>query len=215
MSVDNFGRGERTRTEITRSAYRLFLERGFHGTSMREIAKVAGIAVGGIYNHFKSKEDIFMAVLIDYHPIREVLPALRAAQGETVEGFVRDAAMKMVSTIGKRKDFLNLVFIEMVEFKGQHFPQLFGITFPQLLEFTQRFVEGRDELRPIPLPILLRSYLGLFFSYVITEILMGKQHTPNLQEEALSYFVDIFLHGILMKDDSGPVRVTGSVVSKE
>lgn len=215
MVVDNLGRGERTRAEITQSAYHLFLERGFHGTSMREIAKEAGIAVGGIYNHFKSKEDIFLAVLIDYHPIREVLPALRAAQGETIEGFVRDAAMKMVSTVGKRTDFLNLVFIEMVEFNGQHFPQLFGITFPQLLEFTQRFVAGHSELRPIPLPILVRSYLGLFFSYIITEILMGKQLTPDSEAEALSYFVDIFLHGILEKTDPGSVKVAGQVFSKE
>src|SRR3990172_4106452 len=119
MSDFTSTRGERTQAEILKAAHRLFLERGYHGTSMRDIAREAGIALGGIYNHFASKEDIFLAVFIEHHPYRDVLPAMNAAQGETIEAFVRDAAAQMLDALGESQDFLNLTFIELVELKRQ------------------------------------------------------------------------------------------------
>lgn len=197
MPPDPRARGARTRLAIIEAAYHTFLLRGFHGASMRQIAAEAGIAVGGIYNHFKSKDDIFVAVLVEHHPYTDVLPAFEAAQGETIEAFVHDAARRLVGDTGERRAFLNLMFIELVEFNGHHVPQLFQVIFPQALQFARRFFEGRPELRPIPLPIILRAFVGLFFSYLITELLIGAQFSPELQGEVLDGFVDIFLHGIL------------------
>jgi hypothetical protein len=44
---------------------------------------------------------------------------------------------------------------------------------------------------------LLRAFLGLFFSYVITDILMGDRMPLDMEKTSLGHFVDIFLHGIL------------------
>jgi len=52
-------KGERTRQNILQAAYALFLNQGFHGTSMRQIAARAGLAPGSIYNHFNSKDAIW------------------------------------------------------------------------------------------------------------------------------------------------------------
>lgn len=41
---------------ILRAALELFAQRGFHGTSVPEIARTAGVAAGTIYRHFESKE---------------------------------------------------------------------------------------------------------------------------------------------------------------
>jgi AcrR family transcriptional regulator len=192
-------KGERTREGILHAAHQLFLQNGFHGTSMRQIAQEAGIAVGGIYNHFASKDDIFVAVLVAHHPIHDILPALSTAQGENVEDFLRDAARRMVESFGNRPEFLNLMFIELVEFNAQHIPGLFQEIFPQVLVFAQRFLRGINELRPIPLSILVRAFVGLFFSYVITKIMLGNQLAAEQgQENDFDYFVDIFLHGILL-----------------
>ena len=197
MSEEIAPRGERTRNDILQAAHHLFLERGFHGTSMRQIAQEAGIALGGIYNHFSSKEDIFTAVFLERHPYRDVLPLMNTAQGETVEEFVRDAARRMVGGLGRRTDFLNLMFIEMVEFKGQHIPQLFQIIFPEIMGFAQRLQAERQGLRDIPLLVVVRAFLGLFFSFLITEIMIADQLPLEGRERALDYFVDIYLFGIL------------------
>jgi len=122
---------------------------------------------------------------------------LNAAEGQNIESFIRDAATKVVEVVKGRPDFLNLMFIELVEFDARHVPELFETFFPQALTFVQRFFDGHQELRPIPIPVLLRAFLGLFFSYVITDILMGDRMPVDLERSSLDHFVDIFLHGIL------------------
>lgn len=199
MPTEQTSKGERTKELITSAALGLFQRNGYHGTSMRAIAKEAGMVVGGIYNHFSSKEDIFKAVLFNYHPYKDVIPALQDAQGSTTEELFQDAARRMVEGFGVPLDFLNLVFIELVEFNGQHIPDLFNSIFPQLMEFGQRLMREPEDLRPIPLPVLLRSFIGLFFSYVMTEIIIARQMPPEMKEHAFEDFVDIYLHGILKK----------------
>ena len=60
MTEEAQTKGEVTRLAIEDAAIELFLEHGYHATSMREIADHAGLALGGIYNHFKSKDEIFL-----------------------------------------------------------------------------------------------------------------------------------------------------------
>jgi AcrR family transcriptional regulator len=50
------------RERILGAALRAFAERGFHGTSVPEIARAAGVGVGSIYRHFESKEHLVNAV---------------------------------------------------------------------------------------------------------------------------------------------------------
>jgi len=55
--------GTRNRKQqILEAAARHFSERGFHATSMRDIAADVGFLVGSIYYHFESKDALFVAV---------------------------------------------------------------------------------------------------------------------------------------------------------
>jgi AcrR family transcriptional regulator len=55
-------RRERTREDLISAAGRLFTGRGFHATSVDEIALEAGYTKGAVYSNFESKEDLFFAV---------------------------------------------------------------------------------------------------------------------------------------------------------
>lgn len=54
-----------TRARILDAALELFADRGFYGTSMRQIAAAAGLTSGALYHHFESKEAILWGVLND------------------------------------------------------------------------------------------------------------------------------------------------------
>src|SRR5512137_484295 len=122
--VETISRRETTRDHILQSAHDLFIKQGYHGTSMRQIARGANLALGGLYNHFSSKEQVFEAVFFAFHPYHEVLPILASAQGPTLEQLLRDAVRRMEHIVQERPDFMNLLFIEMVEFKSVHSRQL-------------------------------------------------------------------------------------------
>ena len=51
------------REVILHQSARLFVDRGYHGLSMRELAEAVGVSKAGLYYHFRDKEDLFMAVL--------------------------------------------------------------------------------------------------------------------------------------------------------
>jgi AcrR family transcriptional regulator len=202
------GKGEATRARLVEAAHGLFLKHGFHGTSMRAIAEEAGLAVGGIYNHFATKEAIFAAVLDDYHPYHTLLPALAETQGETVEEFIRDAARRVQANIeGAEVRVLPFMFMEMVEFQGRHAHALAKKMLPAFYDFVQRFTEREGRLRPLPLPVLLRTMMSLMLGYLLTElILRGVKGLPHFEPGAYKWFdgmIDIYLHGILDEAEAG------------
>ncbi len=56
-------KGERTAQRILDVAEQLFAEKGFEGTTLREIAAQVGIREPGLYNHFASKDVLYRSVL--------------------------------------------------------------------------------------------------------------------------------------------------------
>jgi AcrR family transcriptional regulator len=52
-----------SRDEILKAATKLFATRGFHETSMAEVARAAKVSKALIFWHFKTKEELFLAVL--------------------------------------------------------------------------------------------------------------------------------------------------------
>ncbi len=197
MSGESLRKGEQTQARILDAAYDLFMAQGYHGTSMRQIAERADLTLGGVYNHFASKEDIWVAVLLERHPYRAVMPLLRTAEGDTAEAFVRNAAQRLVGELSKRKDLLHLMFIELIEFNGAHIPTLYAHIAPELLPLFDVVSARAAGLRPLPLPVLARSFLGFFFSYYVTEALMPPVLRALMGDDALDAFIDIYLHGVL------------------
>jgi AcrR family transcriptional regulator len=197
MKEESLPKGERTHQAILEAAYSLFLEQGYAATSMRQIAGRADLALGGIYNHFASKEAIFAELIIDRHPFQQILPILLNTPAYDIEQFVRNAAQMMVSELGKRPDFIKLMFIEIVEFNGRNMPNMLDHLLPKALPLIERFKKNKKILRPIPPFVFFRAFLGLFFSYYMTELVLAKTPAALIQGDVLNHFVDIFLHGIL------------------
>ncbi len=55
---------EKTKRNILNAGLKLFARKGYHGTSIADIAKEAGISKGLAYNYFKSKDELAEAILL-------------------------------------------------------------------------------------------------------------------------------------------------------
>ena len=81
------------RSELTREAARLFAEKGYHGTSTRELAEAMGVQKGSLYAHIESKQDLLYETMLEgarafhagldaiddsLHPVERIRLALRS-----------------------------------------------------------------------------------------------------------------------------------------
>ena len=53
-------RKAQTRAELIDAAARVFARRGYHGTTVDDVAEEAGFTKGAFYSNFESKEDVFV-----------------------------------------------------------------------------------------------------------------------------------------------------------
>ncbi|HET8651493.1 MAG TPA: TetR/AcrR family transcriptional regulator [Gaiellaceae bacterium] len=66
------------KTELTRLAARLFAERGYHGTSIGDLAKALGVQKGSLYAHIESKQDLLYEAMSEgaraFHAALDAIP---------------------------------------------------------------------------------------------------------------------------------------------
>jgi TetR/AcrR family transcriptional regulator, cholesterol catabolism regulator len=66
------------RSELTREAARLFAEKGYHGTSIGDLAKALGVQKASLYSHIDSKQDLLYETMRDgadaFHAALDAIP---------------------------------------------------------------------------------------------------------------------------------------------
>ena len=77
-----------TKDTILKAALSLFIEKGFAGASISQIAKIAQVNQSLIYHHFKSKEDLWGCV--KKYCVDEVTNGFHPIRHDTLENFVHD-----------------------------------------------------------------------------------------------------------------------------
>jgi AcrR family transcriptional regulator len=89
-------RREQTRQELVSAAEACFVSRGFHASSVDEVAERAGYTKGAVYSNFASKEDLFFAVYERRveRALTEVVPGLRQAGAEQAFNWAATAAIE-------------------------------------------------------------------------------------------------------------------------
>ena len=198
MTEETQTKGETTRLAIEDAAVNLFMEHGYHATSMRQISERAGLALGGIYNHFSSKEEIFEGIIVDKHPYKKILPLILEAKGDTAEDFLKNAMSIALTELGREPYYIKLMMIEFVEFNGGHGAAMLKEVAPKVLPVFEQIVKVRKNLRVTNPAMLMRAFFGMVISYFITEMVVSKSVIGNLlPKNSMDVYVDIFLHGIL------------------
>jgi AcrR family transcriptional regulator len=145
-------RRERTRQELVSAAEACFVSRGFHASSVDEVAERAGYTKGAVYSNFASKEDLFFAVYQRRveQVLTEVAPGLRQAGAEHALDWLATATMERRD----RDDGWLAVFFEFWAHVLRH-PELrerFAAIHARFLELLAEAVRQLAEDRGLALP---------------------------------------------------------------
>ncbi len=93
-------RKENRPQEITEAALAAFAEKGYAATRVDEVAKRAGISKGLLYLYFKTKEDLFKAVIRSFVvPKIDELTAIVDASELSSEEFLRGPFLEFVKSV--------------------------------------------------------------------------------------------------------------------
>lgn len=75
-----------TRDDVVAAAGRLFAERGYHGTSMRDLGKELGLLGSSLYSHVESKQDLLVDVVEEGARLFEASAEKAQAAGGSASG---------------------------------------------------------------------------------------------------------------------------------
>ena len=188
------------RAAIMETAIKLFSERGFRGTTTRALADAIGVSEPVLYEHFKSKRELFEAI-IDVKSREGVARATALLQPLADAGQDRDLLIGLgefvVQCHTEDEAYGRLVLMAALE--G---PELGGIFYERQREarrmlaayFAARTQAGVfREVDPI---IAARVFLGVFVHLGMDRMLYHGASELGSVREVVEQMVDVFLKGI-------------------
>lgn len=190
-------KAEETRNRILDTALELFRERGFHVTTMRDVAAEAGVATGAAYYYFRSKEELVMAFYL--RTSEEAREPFENALASTKDLRKRIRAMVDIKfeQFGEQRELMTALLKAGVDPRDPLSP--FGRETKALRDETIRWyaraLEGSNvtppkDLAPF-LPRLLWLYhMGLIY-YWITDESPGQRRTQRLLDATLDLVVQL------------------------
>lgn len=191
---------ERNKLKIERAALHFFTRKGFHGTTVREIAKKAGVSMGKLYIYYDTKEDIFIGLV---HHLGKKMETIR--QRELIplmESLDADSLKKLAMAIGKvvreNLDYWRLMYIDVVEFRHKHFIHSFREIAGGLRMYANAVIrDSKIEFPEQVDPALAYTAMYLqFFTYFLAEELFGaKRHLGMSDDEAIDQLVLLYTGG--------------------
>ena len=199
---------ERQRQEradlILLAAEAVFMEKGYHDTSMDEIATRVGVAKGTVYLHFPSKQDLVFALFE-----REMELFLGAV--------IQSAATTSLSARAKLERILYHVYGEL---PGQRIQLLLSLS--SSMDVRKNFLERKEQLRKrmdeisariftlfeegkeagefettLPTAVMVSAFFGLLSPHAYQRLLDAKQLSP---EELVTHLGHIYFQGIATPD---------------
>lgn len=110
--VKNAGLVEKRRRQIIDAAVELFIRKGYHMTTTREIARAAGFSIGTLYEYIESKEDVLYLVCDAIHSEVETRVRQAIVEGTTGRKALIGALANYFQVCNNMQDHILLIYQE-------------------------------------------------------------------------------------------------------
>jgi AcrR family transcriptional regulator len=192
--------GEERRRVIVEAAVALFSQKGFRGTTTKEIAETAGCSEATIFKHFATKQELYSAILEAKSRIEETLAkAAQAAARKDDIGVFRAVGLESLIRTEQDPSLMRLLLFSALE--GHDLSHLFFESKVRgLHEFLSSYIRDRiadGAFQSVDPLLAARGFVGMIAHYLlIHEIFEVKRQAGLLPEHVVDTFVRLFLQGI-------------------
>ena len=184
------------REDILQASLHLFATKGFHGTSMRDIAREADITEGLIYHYFESKRDLFRAIIDEYSflPLLRTLPEL--AEQLDLRALLIVLARGFFDVLKQNTELARLLLQEVQVFpeeKEAFFADAVNESITELARILGNRMNERARTQVDPEVSARIFFNSLLAFFVEQEILGGKHLLPADEASYVDHLVDMFV----------------------
>jgi AcrR family transcriptional regulator len=198
--------GDERRASIIEAACKLFSEKGFRGTTTRELAAAVGVTEPTLYEHFKTKRDLYTAII--EAKAKEGIDSVRAlaedhADSDDDRGFFKALGMNIVDWYTNDPEVVRLLLFSNLE--GHELKDLFHERGACCFGVVIRHIERRIQdgaIRPVDPAVAARTFFGMVAHYALTALVFGFAPFAKPTEQVIDEMVDIFLAGTCATTDA-------------
>lgn len=197
--------GEERREQILRVAVSLFSNRGFRGTTTKEIAHAAGVSEAMVFRHFATKEELYAAILDhkackgsgSFEPEQMAAEAIKRHDDR---GVFESLALGALNHHDDDPEFQRLLLYSALE-KHKLAEMFFDGFVRKVYDFLGGYIRQRQRegaLLEMDPAIVVRSFIGMVMHHSLNNNLWDPKHRLlNISNEAAAkHFTDILLNGI-------------------
>ena len=188
--------------ELVAAALEVFVERGYEGTTLADVARRAGVTKGTIYLYFENKEALFKAV------VREtIVPVI--AQGEALArsftGSARDLLEQLVREYWRLVGETALAGIpKLMMAEAATFPELTRFYYDEVVARGHRLMAGviergvkNGEFRPVDVMLAAKLAMSPLMHATVVRRAFASCMPEGFNVQAyLDTHIDLYLHGI-------------------
>jgi AcrR family transcriptional regulator len=203
--------GQRTRQAILDAALAMFADKGYYGTSLRDVAGAVGIRESAIYNYFPGKEALFEALLMAESALKnERLSAILDTPHGDREALEQLAEFVLERWVQPRQQQLFRILMSdglRLAREGRiNLLDRMGSAWPRFEGLMQRLIEA-GALRNVDTEILVMQFIGPLLFWRQLQAIGAKTAAIRNRHAFARAHVDQFLHGAA----AGPASARGSV----
>ncbi len=191
---------EARRNQILDAATYVFAEKGFHGTTIRQIAQQAGIADGTIYIYFKTKTDLLLGILNRLNESEQRGAALVQGGEGDFATFFNVYLRHRMQVIAADFQALRAILPDILsnpELRDHYYSQVIEPTFALAEPIVQTWIE-QGKIKPVDPKLALRAISGMALGLLVLWML-GDKVAAEQWEAFPDVMTELILRGLEQK----------------
>jgi TetR/AcrR family transcriptional regulator, acrAB operon repressor len=194
--------------KVLRASLGLFARQGYRATSMRQIARRAGLSVGNLYHHFGGKERIFQMLIDEYW--RKLtdpdLPLNRIFAARQFPEDIEQLAAAIEQVVEDNAQYILLIYVDVIEFRGEHIRTFYeGMATRFDANYGKRFAErpAAGEIGDVdPTMAVMVASRWFFYFFTVEKCFGVPGHFGMTPGEAVGKFIHLLRYGLLPRADA-------------